>query len=81
MSRVSYQWWAEGLSGGIRETSEEPDGREVFATFTEAREALGNWFSRMSYHYGTARKFAREIRKADLRDGRVAVGVRPPQKY
>lgn len=81
MAAVNYQWWAQGLSGGIRETSDEPDGREVFATFTEARQALGDWFSQMTFCYGAARRFAREIRKSDLKDGRTAIGVRAPQKY
>lgn len=77
---VRYEWWAEGLSGGVRETAAPPDGQAVFATFGEARQALGDWFGLVASHYGSARYLARQIRLADLKNGKAAVGVRAPQK-
>jgi hypothetical protein len=79
--KVNYRWWTQDLSGGVHETDVDPDGREVFATFGEARQALGDWFSEMASCYGSARYFARRIRKADLADGKASFGIRAPQKY
>jgi hypothetical protein len=71
MSRVNYRWWATGLNGGIHETSEPVDGKTVFATFGEARQELGDFFASAVTQYGVARYRARQLRKADMRDGAV----------
>jgi hypothetical protein len=73
-ARVNYRWWAEGTAGGICETTEAADSNPwVLATFSEARAALSEHFHAMETKAGDARWSARNLRKADMKDGECSV--------
>lgn len=71
--KFSYRWWAQGFHGGVYETVAKVDNTRVFATFTEARTALGDHFSEMERHAGAARYRARNMKKASIKDGEVTI--------
>ena len=66
--RINYRWWANIYRGGVYETAEPVDDKQVFATFGEARTALGDHFSAMETHAGAARHRARNLKKAAVMD-------------
>ena len=73
---TNYCFSADGMTGGVGETDEPVDGDMVFATFTEARDALNEWFLEVSRAYRLAALSARHLRKRDLVNG--VVSILPP---
>lgn len=75
MIKVHYRWWSEGATaGGICETTEAVGSHpQVVATFGEARTALALHFHAMEVEAGDARWRARNLRKADVKDGEWSV--------
>jgi len=73
--RANYRWWSEGTAaGGICETTEAVGSHpQVVATFAEARNALALHFHAMETEAGDARWRARNLRKADMKDGECSV--------
>jgi hypothetical protein len=73
-AKLNYKWWANGLDGGVYETPEAPDEHQrVHSTFTDARRALGDYFDARAKDADAARHRARQLRKADLKDGEVTI--------
>jgi hypothetical protein len=73
---TNYRFDADGQLGGIAETDEPVDGDMVFATFTEARDALSGWFLDVSRAYRLAALRARHLRKRDMDNG--VLSILPP---
>jgi hypothetical protein len=73
---TNYRFDADGQTGGVAETGEPVDGDMVFATFTEARDALAEWFREVSGAYRLASLRARHLRKRDVRGG--VISITPP---
>ena len=71
--KLNYQWWAVNRDGGVYETPRAVDGELTFATFTEARQALGDHFAAIAMQYDTARYLARKLRKADMKGGEITL--------
>lgn len=65
---MSTHWGfaADGQHGAIFPTTDPVDGEEIFATFTEARKALADWFLFVADAYRAAARDARALRKADV---------------
>lgn len=64
---MNWTWYTDGQhpEGGVEETADPVDGTEVFATFTEARAALTDWFRYMAATYADGERQARRLRRAD----------------
>jgi hypothetical protein len=71
--KVNYAWDAEGLEGWITEVTDPVDGVEIFATFTEARQALGDWYDQVAKDFDTRRYWARRMLKSDLANGKADI--------
>jgi hypothetical protein len=71
--KLNYKWWANDLDGGVFETPEAPDKVHVFATFTEARRALGDHFDARAKQFNTCRYLARKFRKAGIENGEITL--------
>jgi hypothetical protein len=71
--KLNYKWWAVDLDGGVYETPEAVDEESVYATFTEARQALGDHFAAVARRYDDARYLARKLRKAGMKNGEVTL--------
>lgn len=63
---MNYCFSADHHNGRIDETDEPVDGDTIFATFTEAREGLAQWFLFVSDAYRSAAREARRLRKKDM---------------
>lgn len=63
MSNWAYA--ADGQHGSVFPTADPVDGDLVFATFTEARKGLSDWFLFVANAYRDAARDARKISKAD----------------
>jgi hypothetical protein len=61
----NWEFAADGQHGGLFPTDAPVDGDTVFATFTEARKALSDWFLYVAAAYRDAARDARKIRKTD----------------
>jgi hypothetical protein len=70
---VNYGWWSHGTAGGVHVTASAVDGARVFSTFGEARRALGDHFSAIEREAAAARYRARNLKKADERNGEWVV--------
>jgi hypothetical protein len=57
---------ADGQHGTVFPTDDPVDGSEIFATFTEARKELSDWFLYVASAYRDAARDARKLRKADV---------------
>lgn len=66
MAKLNYYWEAHGIDGWVGDTTDPVDGVEVFATFSEARRALGDWFDHVAKEFDARRYWARKMLKADL---------------
>lgn len=64
----NYGFMADGQHGCVFETTDPVDGEEVFATFSEARTALADWFAYVARAYFARAREARKIRKASVRE-------------
>jgi hypothetical protein len=71
--RLNYKWWANDLDGGVYETPEAVEMNHVYATFTEARQALGDHFNARARQLDTCRYLARKLKKADMKNGEVTL--------
>lgn len=75
MAKCNYKWWADdrNFGGGVYESAEVTDDVRVFSTFTAARTALGDHFSGLAFRANAARYFARNLKKADMKNGEVTL--------
>jgi hypothetical protein len=73
--KTNYKWWADdrNFGGGVYETPEALEENFVYATFAEARQALGDHFAAVAAQYETARYLARKLRKADMKGGEITL--------
>jgi hypothetical protein len=62
----NWGFMADGQHGTVFPTDDPVDGEEVFATFTEARKELSDWFLFVADAYRDAARSARKLRKADV---------------
>jgi len=62
---TNFQVYTDGIFGGIRETDEEPNDDDVYASFTAARRELVRIMQSRADEYRLA---AREFRRYRLKD-------------
>lgn len=62
----NWGFMADGQHGTVFPTNDPVNDDDVFATFTEARKALSDWFLYVADAYRRAARDARKIRKADV---------------
>jgi len=71
---MNYRWWSGGNgTGGIYETTTEPDGEKVFGTFAGARTALAGHLGQEAMTWAEAYRDAKRLRLADMKGGEVSL--------
>jgi hypothetical protein len=65
---MSFRIYTDGIFGGVQHTAEEPDDIEVFATFGEARRALGRMFTARAAEYRAQARWARALTLDDVEE-------------
>jgi hypothetical protein len=72
---TNWGFMADGQHGSIFPTTDPVDDNEIFATFTEARRALSDWFLYVADAYRDAARDARKLRKADVEARAADYGI------